>query len=375
MNLNTAPAQAVGLVGYLPSLEVSNTLRSLPTFKECEHYVLQQCIGHVLTLIEDRARDGFTAHVGGRLRLLFPRLGAMTLDTKERVKYFGLRSDRTCGFCRLRHGRSVTRKSHRQSSKLLDLYFGWATRAHCNQVQISQRSKARKTLARHGWVYKKHCRLHHFASRCLVNIQRFGDVPYAGLLHYDRMHTFFLNYCTYCMELLAELVIDPVQVSRVVRRCHQFRDPHTGVTHPRLPSLLKMTHYTAERRVRAIFYWAHVLGTNAEVIVPEMRIPSQVAVATLQLLLIATRGHRPYTERELDTIFIENGTQFFRSLEQMAACVERKRMANGEEAHRRQPDRLRRPLPYKRPRRFVLYVAYMSACGSIFADVILFFHM
>ena len=37
----------------------------------------------------------------------------------------------------------------------------------------------------------------------------------------------------------------------------------TGHTHPRLPTVLKMTHLTAERRVRALFYWAHVLGTKA----------------------------------------------------------------------------------------------------------------
>ena len=112
------------------------------------------------------------------------------------------------------------------------------------------------------------------------------------------------------MELVAACVTDPQEVSRRAKSCHQFRDPLTGVTHPRLPSLMKMTHFTAERRVRAIFIWAHVLGTKAEVIHPTVRHHAQVAIACLQVLLIATRGHRAYTETELNTVFKEVGQQF-----------------------------------------------------------------
>ena len=96
-----------------------------------------------------------------------------------------------------------------------------------------------------------------------------------------------------------------IQVNEYARACHNFRDPVTSVAHPRLPMLMKMTKLTAEKRVRAIFYWAHVLGTKADVIVLDVRIPALVAVSTLQLLLIATRGHRSYTRKELVTIFIE----------------------------------------------------------------------
>ena len=91
MNLNKAPAASVGLVAYLPELEVSNTLKDLDAYKPCKHYLLQQCIGHILSSIESRARYGFKACIAGIDRILFPRLGAMSLDTKERVKYFGLR--------------------------------------------------------------------------------------------------------------------------------------------------------------------------------------------------------------------------------------------------------------------------------------------
>ena len=133
-----------------------------------------------------------------------------------------------------------------------------------------------------------------------------------------------------------------------VLACHQFRDPDTGIAHPRLMSVLKMNHLTAERRVRAIFYWAHVLGTKAEVVPGEVRRDAQIVVATLQLMLIATRGHRAYTERELDFIFVGNGTNFFRSLEKLAAYNERERLRKGRAAHAKNPSRNREPLPFQR---------------------------
>ena len=115
--------------------------------------------------------------------------------------------------------------------------------------------------------------------------------------------------------------------------------------------LMKMTNLTAEKRVRAVFYWAHVLGTKTDVIVPDVRTPALVAVSTLQLLLIATRGHRSYTQKELDTIFIEVGHQFFRSLEMLATFVDGKRMETGAVAHARNPNNTRPPVPFKRMKR------------------------
>jgi len=140
-------------------------------------------------------------------------------------------------------------------------------------------------------------------------------------------------------------------VHRTVLACQQFRDPITGVTHPRLPYLLKMTHLTAERRVRAIFYWAHVLGTKAEVIEEPVRVHVQLAVAYLQLILIATRGHRAYTEEELHIIFHDVGKQFFVQLEQIAAFVFENKQQKKQEKHERNPEKHPAPKPYVAPSR------------------------
>ncbi len=127
--------------------------------------------------------------------------------------------------------------------------------------------------------------------------------------------------------------------------------------------MLKMTHLTAERRVRAIFIWAHVLGTRAEVIVQPCRMHAKVAVAALQILLIAVRGHRPYSFRELVVIFKDVGTQFFRSLEQITIYVENERLRKQRVRHDRNPIRHRAPRPFQRSKRFVTsytrYPTYM----------------
>ena len=129
----------------------------------------------------------------------------------------------------------------------------------------------------------------------------------------------------------------------------------TGVAHPRLTYLLHMVNLTAEKRVRAIFYWAHVLGTNAEVITPAVRTPALVAVSTLQLILIASRGHRPYSQKELDIIYVQVGHQFFTNLETLAEFVDSERMATGARAHARNPTTTRPPIPFKRMRRYICF--------------------
>ena len=126
---------------------------------------------------------------------------------------------------------------------------------------LRQRKRAREKLKRHGFNYKKRCRLMEYAGDC---IPRNGNTLFGGLVRFERMHVYFINYTTYLMEPLIECVPKKFYgtVRKVVQQCHNFRDPTSGSPFLRLPFLLKMTHLTAERRVMAIFYWAHVLGTS-----------------------------------------------------------------------------------------------------------------
>ena len=254
----------------------------------------------------------------------------MTLDTPERVKYFGLRSQRGCPYCRLRNGRSCARhraKSH-DPVEVLNKFQLARSPAH-TRAAISLRSKARQSLLRQGFKWKYMCQLNYFTNRCLVSIPNLPPRLFGGVCQFERIHTFFINYCNYATELF-ELCLKPGSLNLVRQRisqCHNFRDPRTGITYFRLQTLIKMVHKTAERRVMSIFYWAHVMGPTADVIAEEVRLNALAAVSTLQLLLISTRGHRSYTRLEWDEIFTQVGQQFFVNLETLAEYAETKRMS------------------------------------------------
>lgn len=208
MNTNCGHKDAVGLVGYMPIIEVSEAIKDTKAYENAQFHVLQECIGAIVQRIEVRAQHGFWCSVEGENRLLFPRIGAMSLDTKERVKYFGQRSNRTCAFCRLRNGRSIHRRSKRQDPDIMKLLFRWAHRSDVHtRVLGSQRARARATLFRHGWNYKRRCRLCDHAHNCLVHVPEFPPTPFGGLCHFERMHTFFIAYCDYLMDLLTSLVL------------------------------------------------------------------------------------------------------------------------------------------------------------------------
>ena len=78
---------------------------------------------------------------------------------------------------------------------------------------------------------------------------------------------------------------------------------------------------------------------------------AQCAVATLQLILIATRGHRAYTSTELDIIFKEVGREFFRHLQKMAQYFDCIRFTRQERAHTRDPVNNKAPVQWQRMKR------------------------
>lgn len=355
MNTNSSSTRGLGLVGYLPYIPVPEKCRQDTNYLAAKKHVLQTCIGKVLDCIEARAPHGFKCDIGGDTLLLLPRVGVMSLDTPERVKYFGLRNVSSCPICRKRQGRSLTRiATCHCPDEIKRLYTAANVEAH-TMPRIRTRKRARERLNRHGLDYKKRCRLHDHAKVSLVPpIVSIGPRLFGGVARYERMHVYHINYCTYLMELLVKSVHKRhyATVCAVVTQCHQFRHPRSGATHPRLPNLLKMTHLTAERRVRAIFYWAHVLGVRADVILAPIRQVAQRAVATLQLILIAVRGHRAYTSGELDTIFTGVGTQFFRALEELSQFHNQLEYSNQTILHRRDPERHATPVVFRRARRF-----------------------
>ena len=133
MNTNSASTVGIGLVGYLPYVEVSEVYKDHTNCVKARRHVLQTCIGHVLKCINNSSRHGFLGNIGPTKIHFFPFLGMLTLDTIERVKYFGLRSVRACGICRLRKGRSVVRKATRHDPEQIKRLYNVACSTTCSR--------------------------------------------------------------------------------------------------------------------------------------------------------------------------------------------------------------------------------------------------
>ena len=95
------------------------------------------------------------------------------------------------------------------------------------------------------------------------------------------------------------------------------------------------------------------LGLKAAVIYQPVRQHVQLMVAYLQLILIATRGHRAYTSSELVSIFDGAGRQFFIHLEQVTQYTENKRVFRAQARHNKNPQRFPAPVTYRPPTRLV----------------------
>ena len=279
----------------------------------------------------------------------------MTLDSPERLKYFGLKNFHSCGLCRLRNGRSVTRRSTRHHPEhIVNLYDAATAEVHTTDL-IKRRKRLREQLHRHGFDVQKRCRLTEHAKHCLVHVPKFQPTMFGGVCRYETLHVYFINYCDWTLDALVKCVVTKQRpyVENIVRACHQFRDPMTGACFPRLKSILELAYFTAERRVLAIFYWAHVLGLNAEVIVEPCRVHAQLAVASLQLLLVTTRGHRAYTSEELTVIFEQVGRQFFIHMEALQEYLDDKRVQNQQKLHEENPEKHGVPEPWQHDTRHV----------------------
>ena len=83
-------------------------------------------------------------------------------------------------------------------------------------------------------------------------------------------------------------------------------------------------------------------------IVRPCRLYAQAAVATLQVLLVCTRGQRAYTSRELDYIFKGVGTEFFKNMTRLTDYAAQEKFNKQQEDHLRDPERHPSPTQWTR---------------------------
>ena len=100
---------------------------------------------------------------------------------------------------------------------------------------------------------------------------------------------------------------------------------------------------TVSDKVCCIFLLPHVLGPKADILPENVRYPLLSAIAYAQLILIAVRGRRGYTESELKKIFDEGFKIMFSALQSVLYIAYNARVAN----HHSNPAKFKAPATAK----------------------------
>jgi len=315
LNVNAEVQDAAGHICFVPVLDV-HELSTVDRTKA--NFLLRQgCINAVISRIEAVAAVGFTCRLPGFVqeRRFRPFLCAMQLDSKETYAYAGLRSERCCPWCRLRNGRSAFRVATPHDTAEVERL--WA--AADAPTNSEARTMARARLRRHGWHETRRCGLLDVARHCLLPGPA-DSGPLRGIVGVDVLHGLYQAWHGYLFEALDTLMPTPEAAHRkaldAVVGEYTLRDPESGKRVRRLTSLLSKDGLTAEKRVILLFLLASSLGTSASVlgVNPEVSTAALQCISSCEIVFLACRNHRPYTQEELKTIFEGQGIQFFGAL-------------------------------------------------------------
>ena len=286
---------------------------------------------------------------------LLPVLAATQFDTKERYKFFAHRAERCCGICSgPRKGRSAFRRGTPHANRwdeirrLQQVVDGGGTRNN------KKRKLAKLSLERKGFHALKRCRV---LSRCPKSLLSVPGRVFGGLVACDVMHAIFINFCSYFLSAVQDIVTPGMQQimdERMDTFWGRFRNPETGQT-SRAPrkAITSQEGLTAELRVLAVFLMMHVLGSQATLLATSThdRVREHVLVAgsSLILILTAVRNKRPYTDMEWDEIFGPVSIRFFRALDTIRLWEHHKKAEEIRKHNRKHPDS---PKQVKKPPAF-----------------------
>ena len=270
-------------------------------------------------MLENAARDGFTARIGTEKMRFHPFLAAVRVDSKERKTYFGLKSDRACAICRFRKGWSSLRKGTRHSKehvrRLWNLAIDTPTTRRRNALGRAQK-RAREQLQRHGFHKKQRCTLLDHAHKILLRDSR--ELPpslYASVIFNDWLH-WSKNCCDYFFDALLGVMTTSMmeECDENTRLLPMFRNTDgSGIT--RFKRVSSVTYLTAARRITLMFIWVHALGTGALMLPDACRRPALSALAAMQTMILACNGGRAYSEEEWHRLLVDSSMEFFSAIQ------------------------------------------------------------
>ena len=174
---------------------------------------------------------------------------------------------------------------------------------------------------RWGFNYQRRCLIPTVCRNLLIRLpgtdEVFAHLDYRDFLHgvvmfLGRMFCELLDYIPF--EAAARRTLDE-RLACLGRRRY-FRDP-SGVAYRRQKTLFVETDMSGHDRVQLLFLLPHVFGPVADNTLPDARLhqPLLTAVARTQLIIIAGRGLRCYTQSEFRDIFDKGFLSIFGSLQ------------------------------------------------------------
>ena len=250
-------------------------------------------------------------------RLLFPKLVSMNFDQPEAQLFFGHQNKRTCTRCRRRKGRSAFRRSSKQVGTVVHRLYEIAN------GHDRFRDTARAKLKRWGFNFERRCCITRVCRNLLVRIPGKDEV-FPCLDFRDTLHGIVMFLARQLMEGIDYIPFTPGQRRTLDRRLallgsnRFFRDP-MGTLYRSQHSIFADVGMTAHDRIQMLFYLPHVFGPCADSVFPDQQLylPLMTAVARAQLIVIACRGLRCYTQSELRHIFDRGYLQIFGSLQRV----------------------------------------------------------
>ena len=313
---------SAGLVCYFPVLSKKDFS------KKAAHLIRQGVVNAVLDCIEAVARHGFVCRLPtpeGNQRIYHcrPFVCSIQADSKETKEYCCLRAERCCPWCRHRKGFSNFKKCKPHNVEELEELWKIADIA---PLRSRDGKLAREKLQRWGFHATQRCGLLVHARACLLPGPP-DSGPYRGVVGVDIMHGIFIAWHRYIMDGLDLLLRSEKSKARFALNTmvsnYVLTHPDTGKRTRRINSLFGKEGLTAEKRVLIVFLLACALAPDASILRDE--VPQDVkeallqAVASAELVFLACRNHRAYTNKELVTIFEDQGLLFFASLEKIYA--------------------------------------------------------
>ena len=276
----------------------------------------------------------------------------------------GLKNKTSCSKCRRRKGYSAFRKARDQSGEQVRLLYNMVKNQPACGSTLAK--KASEILQRWGFHPSRRCCLHVTTDvdKLLVRIPGRDEV-FPCLDYRDRMHSMFIFLWRVITEAICHMslsrnvkrILDQRLAALCDRRC--FRSDE-GQAYRRQKSIFDGVGMTASDKICMMFLLPHVLGHTSGLIPPEVLESLLEAIARTQLILIACRGQRSYTESELETIFDRGYVVIFRCLDR----IRRKELGKRMREHQADPDK------YPLPKRFKCQTRCNRSAKAMFVNLL-----